>query len=275
MPHKITHNIGFIGTGQMAIALAACLVKTQTIASQQLFGFDVNREAMLQFAKATDANLKESIVELIVKCPVIFLSVKPQQMGEVLHQISAAHPTPNANLWVTIAAGLPLQAYLKDLGTSARLVRVMPNMPCLVGEGVCGFCLSEGASEEDATLATSLLSTVGIAQRFPERQLDAVTGLSGSGPAYVFMMIEAMADGGVKMGLARDVALQLAAKTVLGSAKVVLETGEHPGILKDRVCSPRGTTISAVHSLEQNGFRNCLMEAVEAATRRAREMGHE
>ncbi len=261
----------------MATALATGLTQTQTIPSEQLFGYDVNPEAMQRFAQTTGAGTKNSIADLVAACQVVFLAVKPQQMGDVLHQISVAlaesHAVPHANLWITIAAGVPIQAYLKDLGTSTRLIRVMPNMPCLVGEGVCGFCLSEGATEEDAQLATSLLSTVGMALRFPERQLDAVTGLSGSGPAYVYLMIEALADGGVKMGLARDVALQLAAKTVLGSAKVVIETGEHPGVLKDRVCSPRGTTISAVHVLEQHGFRSVLMDAVEAATLRSREMG--
>ncbi len=270
----MTHSIGFIGTGQMATALAAGLTQTQTIPKDRLFGYDVNPEAVQHFAKATGAGVKNSIADLVAACQVVFLAVKPQQMGDVLHQLSVVHARSHANpLWITIAAGMPIKAYLKDLGTSARLIRVMPNTACLVGEGVCGFCLSEGATEGDAELATSLLSTVGIALRFPERQLDAVTGLSGSGPAYVYMMIEAMADGAVKMGLARDVALQLAAKTVFGSAKVVLETGEHPAVLKDRVCSPRGTTISAVHTLEQHGFRDALISAVESATLRSKEMG--
>lgn len=272
----MTQSIGFIGTGQMALALATGFTQTQTVPKDKLFGFDVNADAARRFAETTGGGVKSTIADLVAACEVVFLAVKPQQMGDVLHQVGAVHARARVNpLWITIAAGMPIKAYLKDLGTSARLIRVMPNTACLVGQGVCGFCLSEGATDTDAQLATNLLSTVGIALRFPERQLDAVTGLSGSGPAYVYMMIEAMADGGVKMGLARDVALKLAAQTVLGSAKVVMETGEHPGVLKDRVCSPRGTTISAVHTLEQHGFRNALISAVESATRRSREMGAE
>jgi pyrroline-5-carboxylate reductase len=151
----------------------------------------------------------------------------------------------------------------------------MPNAPCLVSEGVSGFAVSEGANPDDVKLVSDLLSTVGIAIQVPERQLDAVAGLSGSGPAYVYVMIEALADGGVKMGLSRELALQLATHTVKGAANVLLYTGDHPGVLKDKVCSPRGTTISGIHALEQSGFRAALIGAVEAATMRSREMGNE
>ncbi|MDR0328876.1 MAG: pyrroline-5-carboxylate reductase, partial [Planctomycetaceae bacterium] len=164
---------------------------------------------------------------------------------------------------------------LKEIGNTARLVRVMPNAPCLVSEGVSGFAVSEGANPDDVKLVSDLLSTVGIAIQVPERQLDAVAGLSGSGPAYVYVMIEALADGGVKMGLSRELALQLATHTVKGAANVLLYTGDHPGVLKDKVCSPRGTTISGIHALEQSGFRAALIGAVEAATMRSREMGNE
>lgn len=265
-------KVGFIGTGQMALALATGFLKTQTIAPERLFGCDLSPEASRRFRETTGARTLDSIEALVAASDVVFLSVKPQQMDEVLHQLGAVHAHGHNPLWITIAAGIPIQTYLKRLGTAARLIRVMPNTPCLVGEGVSGFCVSEGATEADAALAENLLSTVGLAVRFPERRLDAVTGLSGSGPACVYMMIDAMADGGVKMGLPRESALKLAAQTVLGAAKVVLQTGEHPGVLKDRVCSPRGTTISAVHSLERDGFRASLIDAVEAATLRSKEM---
>ncbi|MDR2171358.1 MAG: pyrroline-5-carboxylate reductase [Planctomycetaceae bacterium] len=268
-------KIGFIGTGQMATSLASGFLKTQTVRPEQLFGYDLVVEASDRFAKVTGGNAVKTIEELVKQSEVVFLSVKPQQMHDVLHSLAAVRAHGFNRLWISIAPGIPITAYLKELGTSARLVRVMPNTPCHVGEGVCGYCVSEGATDDDANLAQSLLSTVGIAIRFPERQLDAVVGLSGSGPAYVYMMIEAMADGGVKMGLSRELSLKLAAQTVLGSAKMVLQTGEHPAVLKDKVCSPRGTTISGVASLENSGFRAAVIDAVQAATLRSRELANE
>jgi len=268
-------RIGFIGTGHMARALARGFLKTQSITNEQLLGCDVNPEAAQMFADQTGGTKMDSIKDLVATSDVVFIAVKPQQIGDVLRTISSLRSLGLNPLWITVAAGIPLQTYLKEIGNSARLIRVMPNAPCRVGEGVSGFCVSESVKPEDVELATKLLATVGIAIQFPERQLDAVAGLSGSGPAYVYMMIEALADGGVKMGLSREHATQLAAQTVLGAAKVVLQAGEHPGALKDNVCSPRGTTISAVHVLEQSGFRASLMSAVEAATLRSREMGAE
>ncbi|MDR0520688.1 MAG: pyrroline-5-carboxylate reductase [Planctomycetaceae bacterium] len=268
-------RIGFIGTGHMARALSRGFLQAQIITAQRLFGYDTSTEAAHKFTDQTGGTRTGSVKELVSGTDVVFLAVKPQQMGEVLHEIGSLRAHGNNPLWITIAAGIPIQTYLKEIGNTARLVRVMPNTPCLVGAGVSGFCVSEGAKPEDVKLATDLLTTVGIAIQFPERQLDAVAGLSGSGPAYVYMMIEAMADGGVKMGLSREHALQLAAHTVFGSAKVVLNTSDHPSVLKDKVCSPRGTTISAVHSLEQSGFRAALIGAVETATLRSRELGAE
>lgn len=268
-------KIGFIGTGQMATSLASGFLKTQTVRPEQLFGYDLLSEASNRFAKITGGQAVASIAELVQLSEVVVLSVKPQQMHEVLHSLAAIRAHGSNRLWISIAPGIPITAYLKELGTTARLVRVMPNTPCNVGEGVCGYCVSEGATEDDAALAQNLLSTVGLAIRFPERQLDAVVGLSGSGPAYVYMMIEAMADGGVKMGLSRELSLKLSAQTVLGAAKMVIQTGEHPAILKDRVCSPRGTTISGVASLEKSSFRSAVIGAVESATLRSKELANE
>ena len=268
-------RIGFIGTGHMARALARGFLKTQSITKEQLFGHDIHPEAAQTFADQTGGTQKTCVKDLVAGVDVVFLAVKPQQMGEVLHSIGSLRALGLNPLWISIAPGIPIRTYLKEIGNTARLVRVMPNNPCLVGAGVCGFCVSEGTKPDDVTLTIDLLSTVGTAIQFPERQLDAVTGLSGSGPAYVYMMIEAMADGGVKMGLSREHALQLATHTVLGAAKVALHTGDHPGLLKDKVCSPRGTSISAIHSLEQAGFRASLIGAVQAATLRSREMGAE
>jgi pyrroline-5-carboxylate reductase len=154
-----------------------------------------------------------------------------------------------------------------------RLVRVMPNTPCLVGQGACGYCLGENATAEDGRLVEQLLGSVGLAYRVDEKLLDAVTGLSGSGPAFVYMVVEALSDGGVRMGIPRPVATALAAQTVRGAAEMVLATGEHTGVLKDRVTSPGGTTIAGIQALESGGLRAALMAAVEAATRRSIELG--
>ncbi len=268
-------KIGFIGTGQMASALAAGFIETKTIDAANLFGYDVLPAAAQAFAAKTGGTVFATIKEVVAKSDIVILCVKPQQLAEVLQQLSPLHAHGLNPLWITIAAGVPIKNYLKQLGTSARLIRVMPNTPAMVHEAACGFSASEGATTEDVELTQTLFSTIGIAFQVPERRLDAVTGLSGSGPAYVYMMIEALADGGVKMGLPRDLSMQLAAQTVLGSAKMVLETGEHPGVLKDKVASPRGTTIYGIHALEENGFRAALIDAVEAATRRANELASE
>jgi pyrroline-5-carboxylate reductase len=271
----MNQRIGFIGTGHMTRALARGFLKTQTVTKEQIFGYDINPGAAKKFVDQTGGTTTESIKDLVTNSDVVFLAVKTQQMSEVLRSVSSLRALGSNPLWITVAPGIPARTYLKEIGNTARLVRVMPNTPCRIGEGVSGFCVSEGVKSDDVKLATDLLSTVGLAIQVPERHLDAVTGLSGSGPAYVYMMIEAMADGGVKMGLSRELAIQLAVQTVVGAAKVVQHTGDHPGMLKDSVCSPHGTTISAVHALEKAGFRAAVMDAVEAATLRSREMGAE
>jgi pyrroline-5-carboxylate reductase len=175
-------------------------------------------------------------------------------------------------LVVSIVAGLRLADLARGLGPEIRLVRVMPNTPCLVGRGASGYCLGERATAEDGRLVRQLFESVGIAVEVEEKLLDAVTGLSGSGPAFVYVMIEALSDGGVRMGLPRQVATALAAQTVLGAAAMVIATGEHPGVLKDRVASPGGTTIAGLQALEAGGLRAALMAAVEAAARRSSEL---
>ncbi|MEX0716428.1 MAG: pyrroline-5-carboxylate reductase, partial [Planctomycetaceae bacterium] len=206
-----------------------------------------------------------------VEADVIVLAVKPQHMAEALSQLAGhLHET---QLVVSIAAGVPIATIAQSLGENVRIVRVMPNTPALVGAGASAFALGGAATADDAELAERLFATVGIAVRVPEDLLDAVTGLSGSGPAYVYQAIEALSDGGVRVGLPRDVATKLAAQTVLGAARMVLDTGEHPAALKDAVTSPGGTTIAGLHALEQGGLRKCLIDAVVAATARSRELG--
>lgn len=202
---------------------------------------------------------------------VVVLCVKPQAMRKLLAQIAPVIDTHK--LVISVAAGVPIAAIERKLGAGSRVVRAMPNTPALVGLGATALSGGEHATPEDLAFAKELFDAVGITTIVDEVMLDAVTGLSGSGPAYVFLMIEALSDAGVKVGLSRHVALKLAAQTVLGSAKLLLETGQHPGHLKDQVTSPGGTAIAGLHTLEAGGLRTTLIDAVEAATKRARELG--
>lgn len=268
----ISQSIGFIGAGQMAQALARGFVAAGLVEPRQLVAADPMPTSLAAFSKALPgARTAAGNREVVDAADVIVLAVKPQQVAQVAEQLGAR--LDGAKLLVSIAAGVRLKKLAELFGTE-RVVRVMPNTPCLVGCGASGYCLAAGASQADAELVRQLLESVGKA--FPladEKLLDAVTGLSGSGPAFAYVMIEALADGGVRMGLPRDIAAALAAQTVRGSAEMVLVTGEHPAALKDKVTSPGGTTIAGLQALELGGFRATLMAAVEAATRRATELG--
>lgn len=266
-------KVGFIGTGQMAMSLAGGFVLAEKFEKSDVFGYDISKEAKDSFKRLIGGTVCESVGALLKEAEIVFLSVKPQHMPTVLEQIRASSADLSDKLFVTIAAGLPISYFEKALGDSIRLVRVMPNTPCLVGEAASGFARSKNALSIDGDTVRELLETVGVAFEVSEKLLDAVTGLSGSGPAYVFQIIEALSDGGVKVGLPRAVATQLAAQTVKGAAAMLLKTGEHPGFLKDRVTSPGGTTIAGVAAMEEHGVRAGLIAAVEAATRRSAELG--
>jgi len=217
------------------------------------------------------AHVCKDNAELVSRSDVVFVAVKPYGVASVLQEVA---PLLTADkLVVSIAAGVTLAAIEAAAGGQCRVVRVMPNTPCLVGKTAAALCLGTKASAADKDLVCTLMGAVGLCHVVDEKLLDAVTGLSGSGPAYVFMMIEAMADGGVAAGLPREVALSLAAQTVAGSAEMVLGTGKHPGALKDQVTSPGGTTIAGVHELERAGMRAAFMNAVTAASRRSAELG--
>ena len=264
-------KIGFIGAGKMATALASGLVGAEFTSADNISASDIFPAARDAFAAATGATVTDSNAKVVAAADVLVLAVKPQQMADVLTELA---PSITANtLVISIAAGLSIDFYSSILGSDKRIIRVMPNTPCLVGATAAGFSTGGVATAEDADLVEQILSTVGIAVAVPENLLDAVTGLSGSGPAYVYQIIEALSDGGVRVGLPRPTATRLAAQTVMGAAKMVLETGEHPGALKDAVTSPGGTTIAGVHALESGGLRGTLMNAVEAATQRSKELG--
>jgi len=265
-------QIAFIGAGQMARALAAGFVEAGLVRGEQISASDPSPAALEEFAAAAPgASVADDNAAAVKKCDVVFLAVKPQQMAPVMEEIRPAASAEK--LFVSIAAGVRLAALTEGL-TADRVIRVMPNTPCMVGQSAAGYCLAPGATEDDGQFVGRLLESVGVAYLVPERLMDAVTGLSGSGPAFVYLVIEALSDGGVKMGLPRDTATALAAQTVRGAAEMVLKTGEHPAVLKDRVTSPGGTTIAGIAALEEGGLRAALIEAVESATCRSVELGN-
>ena len=269
MSAKLT--IGFLGAGKMAAALARGFVRAGLLTARQVIASDPSEAARAAFAKEVGAKTTASNPEVAKFADVLVLAVKPDQVSTVLADVRD-HFTAKHCL-ISIAAGMPLAKLEAGLGAGARLIRVMPNTPALVGASATAFALGKSARPEDGELAHKLFSAIGLAFQVKEALLDAVTGLSGSGPAYVCLFIEGLSDGGVAAGLPREVATRLAAQTVLGSAKMVLETGLHPGVLKDMVTSPGGTTIEGLHELEKGKVRGALISAVRAAAEKSRKLG--
>ena len=266
-----TLKIGFLGAGKMATALAKGFVRAGLSKANQIIASDPVEGARAAFAKETGAKTTTSNVEVAKFANILVLAVKPGNVSELLEEIRSTFS--EKHLLISIAAGVPIAKMEASLGNSPRVIRVMPNTPALVGASATAFALGKAATKADGELAQKLFSSVGIAYQLKESLLDAVTGLSGSGPAYVFMTIEALSDGGVAAGLPRDVATQLAAQTVFGSAKMLLETGLHPGVLKDQVTSPGGTTIEGLHELEKGQIRAAFISAVRAATDKSKKLG--
>jgi pyrroline-5-carboxylate reductase len=264
-------NLGFLGAGKMATALAKGFIRAGLASAKQVLASDPSEAARAAFARETGALTTDSNLEIARFASILVLAVKPDHVNGVLAEIRG-HLTPK-HLLVSIAAGVPLARLEAGLGANARVIRVMPNTPALLGCSATGFALGKSARAQDGELARKLFSAVGLAFALKESLLDAVTGLSGSGPAYVYLVIEALSDGGVASGLPRDVATKLAAQTVLGSARMVLETGLHPGALKDMVTSPGGTTIEGLHELEKGKLRGTLISAVRAATEKSKRLG--
>lgn len=269
---KELRKIGFLGAGQMATALASGFVRAGLVADHDIVASDPSGEAKTRFRDTVgNVVLADSNADVARNSEILIIAVKPPQVAGVLGEIAA---TVRADaLIVSIAAGVRLAVLEGCLGPQSRLIRVMPNTPCLLGKGACAYCLGGAADDQDAAVVESLLGAVGLVCRVEEKLMDAVTGLSGSGPAFGYLMIEAMSDGGVHQGLPRGVATKLAAQTLLGAAEMVLQTGEHPGVLKDRVTSPGGTTIAGIRELENLGVRRAVMGAVIAASERSAELG--
>jgi pyrroline-5-carboxylate reductase len=264
-------KIAFLGSGNMAEALVKGLLAAGTATADEIVCAEPRAERREELRRRHGVAVTASNLEAVGQAHILVLSVKPQVMDALLVEIAPA--VDPSKLVVSIAAGVPIAAIARRLGAGVRIVRTMPNAPALVGEGATALARGSHATDADLGQAVALFEAVGTAVVVEEHLLDAVTGLSGSGPAFVFLAIEALADGGVKAGLPRHVALVLAAQTIVGAGRLVLETGDHPGKLKDQVTSPGGTTIAGVHALETAGFRAALIAAVEAATRRSRELG--
>ena len=261
---------GFIGSGKMATAMIQGMLRAGIAPAESICASDPLPAARVALEAEAGVAVFESNLPVVERSEVLVLAVKPQNMREVLGQLRPV-VTPE-HLVVSIAAGITLASIEEGLVARGRIVRVMPNTPALVGEGASAYAMGPRTRPEDEAIVGTCLGAVGRAVRVPESALDAVTGLSGSGPAFVYLMIEALSDGGVRVGLPRDVATLLAAQTVLGAAMMVRQTGQHPGVLKDQVASPGGTTIAGLHALERGGVRGALIDAVEAATRRSSEL---
>lgn len=263
-------KIGFVGAGQMAQALCRGFLQSGLVKVSNMMCSDVSQNMLDRVTKLLGIRTTMDNKEVFKSSDVVVLAVKPHMVLGVLEEsFKLIHQN---HLIVSIAAGVTIGQMEAVLPSGTRLVRVMPNTPAMVQSSASVFSPGSNVCSEDDVLVQRLFSAIGYCASLPEKHLDCVTALSGSGPAYIFMAIEAMADGGVKMGLPRDIALKLAAQTAMGAGKMVLEMGKHPGELKDSVCSPGGTTIAGVHCLEKCGFRSALIGAVEAGTLRSLEM---
>ncbi|MDF0668616.1 MAG: pyrroline-5-carboxylate reductase [Nitrospira sp.] len=266
----LTPSLSFVGGGRMAEALISGVLSSRGYKADRIYVADPDTARLDHLKRQYGIQIGLTNHEAVVSGDVVVLAVKPQVTVEVLKEIG---DVLTKRLVISVVAGLRLGRIIEACGPQTRVIRAMPNTPAMVGEGMTALTIGPGVEESEVRGARQIFESVGKVVRIDERFMDAVTGLSGSGPAYVFLMIEAMADGGVKMGLPRETASLLAAQTVLGAARMVLETGQHPASLKDQVASPGGTTIAGLHRLEQGSLRGLLIDAVEAAAKRSRELG--
>jgi pyrroline-5-carboxylate reductase len=264
-------KFAFLGAGNMAEALVSGILKSHLAPPANISATDISPTRLEHFRKTFQVQVGSDNTEVVKQANVIVLCVKPQIMDTVLLEIK--EKISPEQLLISVAAGYPLMRLQLHLGENVSLVRAMPNTPAVIQEGVTALAGSSGLPSHHLHLAHTIFESVGRVVMVEESLMDAVTGLSGSGPAYIYLVIEALIDGGVRVGLPRAVAGVLAAQTVLGAARMVLETGEHPALLKDRVTSPGGTTIAGLQQLEGGGLRAIFMQAVEAATNRSRELG--
>ena len=267
-------KIGFIGGGNMAEAILKGMLSSKLVKASNIFISEPNKSRQTFLTAEFKVKAVKGNLDLVKKADVLIVAVKPQIIREVLKDI--ADQVDSKKLVISVAAGVPISQIENALskGNKKKLcvVRTMPNTPSVVQEGVTAITAGKGVGKPDLKISHEIFQAVGRTVEVAEEQIDAVTGLSGSGPAYIFMIIEALSDAGVKMGLSRQVANELTVQTVLGSALLVRETGTSPGELKNRVTSPGGTTIAGLHALEKGSLRATLMNAVEKATLRSKEL---
>ncbi|MCT8978514.1 pyrroline-5-carboxylate reductase [Clostridium sp. CX1] len=273
---RLGKKVGFIGGGQMGEAIIKGMINSGLCSAEEIYVMDI-LDSRIKYLKEQlnithgTSNREQGYIDLVKNCDVIILAIKPQVLKEVLESIKDC-PWREEQVVISIVGGArtaAMETYLKDI----PVVRVIPNTPMLVNVGASGLALGKNAKKQHGDLALQIFKALGVAYLVPENLIDPITSVSGCGPAYVYMFIEAMADGGVEMGLTREMAQTLAAQTVMGAAKMVLDSGDHPGLLKDKVCSPGGATIAGVRALEQGGFRGTVMNAVEAGKVRMEEVG--
>lgn len=263
-------TIGFIGCGNMATAIMKGILHNELTTADAVMGSDLSDVSRQRVQQELGIQVTALNTEVAEQSDVIFLSVKPQFYETVIEEIRE-HLT-SEKLIITIAPGKNLEWLGQRLGNDKKIIRTMPNTPALVGEGITALCPNGHITDEDLDLAKQIITSFGKCEVVPEHLMDVVTSVSGSSPAYVFLFIEAMADAAVADGMPRQQAYEFAAQAVLGSAKMVLETGKHPGELKDMVCSPGGTTIEAVRVLEEKGLRSAVFEAMKACTKKSKGM---
>lgn len=273
MEDEIYMKTGFIGTGNMASAMIRGVLSSGIVQPDSIWVYDIDKKKIEKLQEQFGVVIAKSSIEVVKECKFIIPSVKPQYIENVLTQIKDY--LTEEHLIISIAAGVSRNYIESVIDSRCQVVRTMPNTPALSGEGMTAVCLNKSVREEDMVLVKELLQSFGKIELIDEAHIHAATAVSGSSPAYAFMFIEALADGAVLMGMPRDQSYRMAAQALLGAAKMVLETGQHPGILKDNVCSPGGTTIEAVAALEEGSFRSSVINAVRSCAEKSAAMGRE
>lgn len=267
----MNRKIGFVGAGNMGYAMIRSIAQSNIVTADKIYVYDLDMEKLTKLKGEIGINILNSAEEVVAKCEIIIIAVKPNVVESVLE--GCKNSFDSKKILVSVAVGVPIKFYKKIIGEDKKVIRTMPNTPALVGEGMTLVSPDDSIGKDELDDVMKIFNCFGKAELLDEKLMSEVTALTSSSPAYVFMFIEAMADAAVLSGLPRNLSYKLAAQAVLGSAKMVLETGKHPGELKDMVCSPAGTTIEAVSTLEKNKFRYAVIEAMDVCTKKAREIG--